>query len=263
MRLRETMDRCRAENRAALIVYLCAGDPDPERTVDLVCGAATAGADIVELGMPFSDPTADGPVIQRASARALAAGMTVPRLLETLGAIRKRSSVPILLFGYYNPLLAFGEARVVDAAHDAGADGFLVVDLPPEEAKPLAEPCERRGLAFVPLLAPTSTPDREALAAELASGFVYYVSMTGITGGDAANLGEAAERAGALSNRIDRPVAMGFGIKTPADVREVSRHTDGVVVGSALVTRVFENPDRPVEALSEAVSALAGATRRD
>jgi tryptophan synthase alpha chain len=251
------------EDRAALVIYLCAGDPDLETTVDLVVAAAESGADVIELGVPFSDPTADGIAIQRASERALSAGTTLEGVLGAVRKIRERTQVPILLFGYYNPLLTYGEERVVKDARDAGAQGFLVVDLPPEECAPLYEPAVAAGMDFVPLVAPTSTDWRVEAAAEVATSFVYYVSITGVTGAKAVALSEAAQRAKELSARVGRPVALGFGVKTPEDAAAVARHADGVVVGSAVVTAVHEAEGREAKlgAIRALVSGLAGAVR--
>ncbi len=252
------------EDRAALVIYLCAGDPDLETTVDLVAAAAEAGADVIELGVPFSDPTADGLAIQRASERALKAGTTLEGVLASVKKIRERTEVPILLFGYYNPLLAYGEERVVKDAKAAGVSGFLVVDLPPEECAPLHEPAVAVGMDFVPLVAPTSNDWRVEAAAEVATSFVYYVSLTGVTGAKAVALGDAAERAKALSRQVGRPVALGFGVKTPEDAAAVAAHADGVVVGSAVVNAAHEaeGKDAKVEAVRSLVSGLAGAVRR-
>ncbi len=253
----------RDEERAALVIYLCAGDPDLDTTVELVVAAAEAGADVIELGVPFSDPTADGIAIQRASERALAAGTTFAGVLDAVRKIRARTEVPILLFGYYNPLLTYGEERAVRDAKAAGAQGFLVVDLPPEECAPLYEPAVAAGMDFVPLVAPTSTPSRVEAASEVATAFVYYVSLTGVTGAKAVALGEAAGRAKALSERIGRPVALGFGVKTPEDAATVGRQADGVVVGSAVVTAVHEAPDTEAKlsAIRTLVSGLSAAVR--
>ncbi|MGB5701474.1 MAG: tryptophan synthase subunit alpha, partial [Polyangiales bacterium] len=203
-RIADAFERARSENRAALVIYLCAGDPDLRSTEDLVVAAAESGADVIELGVPFSDPTADGPAIQRAAERALAGGTTLVKVLETVAAIRKRTDVPILLFGYYNPILAYGERKLVEDAAEAGADGFLVVNLPPEESAGLREPAIEKGLDFVPLVAPTSNPERIAQAAEAATSFIYYVSMTGVTGSKAADLAAASERAAALQRELGR-----------------------------------------------------------
>jgi tryptophan synthase alpha chain len=255
-RIADAFDDARNENRAALVIYLCAGDPDLSSTEDLVVAAAESGADVIELGVPFSEPTADGPAIQRAAERSLAGGTTLAKVLLTVAAIRKRTDVPILLFGYYNPILAYGEAKLVEDAAQAGADGFLVVDLPPEESAELRESAIEKHLDFVPLVAPTSDPTRIARAAEVATSFIYYVSMTGVTGSKAADLASASERAGALQREVGCPVAIGFGVKTKQDVTTVAPHVDGVVVGSAVVSAI-ENAASRREAL-EAVRALVG-----
>ena len=255
-RIADAFDDARNENRAALVIYLCAGDPDLSSTEDLVVAAAESGADVIELGVPFSEPTADGPAIQRAAERSLAGGTTLAKVLLTVAAIRKRTDVPILLFGYYNPILAYGEAKLVEDAAEAGADGFLVVDLPPEESAELRESAIEKHLDFVPLVAPTSDPTRIARAAEVATSFIYYVSMTGVTGSKAADLASASERAGALQREVGCPVAIGFGVKTKQDVTTVAPHVDGVVVGSAVVSAI-ENAASRREAL-EAVRALVG-----
>ena len=258
-RIADAFDRARNENRAALVIYLCAGDPDLDTTVDLVVAAAEAGADVIELGVPFSDPTADGPAIQRAAERALARGATLAKVLDSVRAVLMRTVVPILLFGYYNPILAYGERRLVDDAAKAGADGFLVVNLPPEESSELRDPAIAKGLDFVPLVAPTSDPERVRQAAEAATSFIYYVSMTGVTGSKAADLASAADRAAALQRAVERPVALGFGVKTADDVRTVAPKVDGVVVGSAVVSTIENavDADAAVAAVRELVSDLA------
>lgn len=264
-RIGDAFDSARNEGRAALVIYVCGGDPDLETTQRLVLAAAEAGADVIELGMPFSDPTADGPAIQRASERALARGTNISSLLGVVREVRKSTNVPILLFGYYNPILAYGEERFATDAAEAGADGMLVVNLPPEESAPLREPAIAEGLDFVPLVAPTSDVSRIKLAADAATAFVYYVSMTGVTGAKATDLDAAAARAGELQREIKRPIALGFGVKTPDDVAVVAKHVDGVVVGSAVVTTIEESTtsDEAVQAVSELISSLATGTRRN
>jgi tryptophan synthase alpha chain len=261
-RLSSAFERARAEGRVALVVYLTAGHPDLDTTPRLLVAAAEAGADIVEVGVPFSDPTADGPAIQRASERALRRGTTLRGVLEVIRAARSRTDVGVLLFSYYNPILAFGEEALARAAVAAGVDGLLVVDLPPEVAGPLHAPARAAGLDFVPLLAPTSDASRVAAVARVASGFVYYVSLTGVTGATAPALDEAARRARTLSAQLGLPVAVGFGVKTPDDVARVAAHADGVVVGSALVAAVdgAASPDAAVGAVASLVSALRAAT---
>ena len=237
-RIAEAFGKARAEDRAALVIYVCAGDPDLRTTEDIVVAAAEGGADVIELGVPFSDPTADGPAIQRAAERALAGGTTLSGVLDTVRAIRARTDVPILLFGYYNPILAYGEEKLAEDAANAGADGFLVVNLPPEESEGLRGPAIERGLDFVPLVAPTSDPARISQAAKAATSFIYYVSMTGVTGSKAADLESAAARAAGLQREVGRPVALGFGVKTTEDVSKVAPHVGGVVVGSAVVSTI-------------------------
>jgi tryptophan synthase alpha chain len=264
-RIADAFDNARKEGRSALVIYLCAGDPDLSTTADLVVAAAEAGADVIELGVPFSDPTADGPAIQRAAERSLRGGTTLAKVLDTVREIRSRTDVPILLFGYYNPILSYGEQQLVDDAADAGADGFLVVNLPPEESAGLRGPAVEKGLDFVPLVAPTSNPERIAQAAAAATSFIYYVSMTGVTGSQAVDLASAAERAGALQRELGRPLAIGFGVKTQDDVGTVAPHVDGVVVGSAVVRTIEDaaSPEDAVSSVRELVGNLAqGLTRR-
>jgi len=263
-RIQQAFERASHEKRAALVIYLCAGDPDLATTVRLVCAAADAGADVIELGMPFSDPTADGPTIQKASERALQKGTTVSGALEVVREVRKTHQVPVLLFGYYNPVLSYGELKLANDAADAGADGFLVVDLPPEEAGPLREAAIARGMDLVPLIAPTSHEERVRLAAATATSFVYYVSMTGVTGAVGTDLQAASVRAGELAARIGKPIALGFGVSTPEDVRVVAKHAGGVVVGSAVVRAIESaaSPDAAVAAVSTLVASLAAATAR-
>ena len=262
-RLADAFARARDERRAALVIYLCAGDPDLDTTVRLVGAAADAGADVIEVGVPFSDPTADGPVIQRASERALASGTTLRGVLDAVRRVREAHEVPVVLFGYYNPLLAFGEADAVAAASDAGVDGMLVVDLPPEEAGTLVDALRARTMDFVPLVAPTTTDARMASIADVADGFLYYVSLTGVTGA-ATDLRAAAAKARALREKTGKPVALGFGIKTAADVRAVAADVDGAVVGSAVCTAIEEadGPDDAVAAVRALVTALRAACGR-
>ncbi|KPK15064.1 MAG: hypothetical protein AMJ62_10795 [Myxococcales bacterium SG8_38] len=264
-RIADAFARARTENRAALVIYLCAGDPDLKTTEELIVAAAEAGADVIELGVPFSDPTADGPAIQRAAERSLRGGTTLAKVLDTVRVVRRRTNVPILLFGYYNPILGYGEQRLVDDAAQSGADGFLVVDLPPEESAGLRGPAIEKGLDFIPLLAPTSSPERIAQAGRVATSFIYYVSMTGVTGSQATDLRSAAERAGALQRELGRPVALGFGVKTTGDVATVAPYVDGVVVGSAVVRAIEDapTPEAAVTAARALVSELVkGLPRR-
>jgi tryptophan synthase alpha chain len=263
-RLDDAFANARAADRAALIAYFCAGDPDPETTLAMVLAAAEQGADVIELGMPFSDPTADGPAIQRASERALARGMTLKKTLELAAQVRRQSSVPIVLFGYYNPILAYGEQALCRDAAQSGVDGLLVVDLPPEESAALRDPARAAGLAFVPLVAPTSSDTRVAHAASVADAFIYYVSLTGVTGAATADFDQAAQRARAVRERTNKPVAVGFGVNSGADAHKLAQYADGVVVGSALVRAVESAKDRTaaVQAVRALVTDLAAGVRR-
>jgi tryptophan synthase alpha chain len=262
-RLTETFARTKSEGRSALVAYFCAGDPNPETTIEVCVAAAEEGADIIELGMPFSDPAADGVAIQRASERALRGGMTLKKTLEVARAIRARSAVPIVLFGYYNPILAYGEQTLSRDGAAAGLDGLLVVDLPPEECDSLRTPAHQSGLALVPLVAPTSSPKRIALAAEVADSFLYYVSLTGVTGALSANFDVAGKRAQEIRQTTGKPVVVGFGVSTGADVKKLAPYADGVVVGSALVRAVEQSKDREgaVRAVRALVKDLASGLR--
>ena len=258
-RLDETMAALAAKKRKALVAYLCMGDPSHEASIEHAVACANAGADVLELGVPFSDPTADGAAIAQASERALRAGGGLERAIDAARAIRARTSVPLLLFGYYNPIFVRGESRTVEAARAGGVDGLLVVDLPVDEAAPLRALCKQNGLSLVPLLSPTSSAARvEATARavrEAPPGFVYYVSLTGITGAAEAPLAEAGARAAELRAAIGAPVVVGFGIDSPEKARAASQGADGVVVGSALVRLVAagRDPSELVRDLRQAI----------
>lgn len=244
-RLETAFARLRARGERALVAYFTAGDPSLPMTARLVVEAARRGADVVELGVPFSDPLADGPVIQRAAQRALAAGASLRRILELLPAIRAEVDVPVVLFTYYNPVLAFGLPAFADAAQRAGVDGALVVDLPPEEADALAAEAGRVGLDLVHLVAPTSTPERVRLIARRSRGFIYAVSLTGVTGERTTLPPDLARQVRAIRLVTTKPVCVGFGIGQPEQVAAVGRLADGVVVGSAIVRLVEERAGSP------------------
>ncbi|MBV8570459.1 MAG: tryptophan synthase subunit alpha [Acidobacteriaceae bacterium] len=235
----------RAQNRKAFIAYLTAGDPNPERTASLVLALERGGADLIELGVPFSDPIADGPVIQRASDRALRAGMTLDRVLQTVREIRQSSGIPLLLFSYMNPLLRYGFQRLAHDAAAAGVDGVLLTDLCIEEAGEPVRQLRTQGLDTVFLAAPTSTERRLKLVAEHSSGFVYLVSRTGVTGEQAAISAAAAPLAERMRKMTDLPLAVGFGISSPAQVADTAPIADGVVVGSALVKCIETHAGKP------------------
>ncbi|WP_298439876.1 tryptophan synthase subunit alpha [Geobacter sp.] len=224
---------------AALVTFITAGDPDLAATEELIPLLAESGADIVELGVPFSDPMADGPTIQLSSERALAAGTTLPKILATVKAVRARTEVPIVLMGYYNPILSYGLERFAADAAAAGVDGVLLVDLPPEEGREFKACTDRHGLDLILLLTPTSDEGRIATVARRARGFVYYVSVTGVTGVRSSVEGSVASRVAEVKGKVPVPVAVGFGISTPEQAAEIAAAADGVVVGSALV-KLFE-----------------------
>ena len=257
-RIQQLFERTRAENRAALIGYITAGDPTPEQTPAVAAALIRGGVDLIELGVPFSDPVADGPVIQAASSRALAAGTTLPKVLEIARQIRAASEVPLLLFTYLNPALHYGFAKLATDAKAAGIDGVLLIDLSVEEAGPYMQPLRDAGLDTVFLVAPTSTDRRLKLVAEYSSGFVYLVSRTGVTGvrSDIADsLGPLLEHTRAVT---PLPLAAGFGISTPEQAAIVARQADGVVVGSAIVRQI----EKDLAGLEPMVRALAEKMKR-
>lgn len=238
-RIGRRFSELRAKNQPALVAYLTAGDPSLKATVGLVAALERGGADIIELGVPFSDPIADGPVIMRGAERALAAGASLRGVLDCAAEIRKHSEVPILLFSYLNPLMAYGFAKLAVDAKAAGVDGVLMTDASVEEAEPYVKTIRDAGLDTVFLAAPTSTPERLALVGRYSSGFVYLVSRTGVTGEQAQLSAQALPLVTAMREHTDLPLAVGFGIAKAADAEAVGRLADGVVVGSAFV-RVIE-----------------------
>ena len=242
-RIGKSFARRRAEGRAAFVPFLTAGDPSLDRTVEAAVELERAGADVLELGVPFSDPLADGPVIQRASERALARGVTLGAVLGGVRRIRERSELPLLLFSYFNPLLQRGLERLAREAAEAGVDGVLITDLPPEEADGWLGAARGAALDTVFLAAPTSPPERLRRVAEASRGFVYAISRTGVTGERRALSDEAAPLVARLRELTDVPVALGFGLSTPEQVAEAGKVADGVVVGSALVRFLEEQPE--------------------
>ncbi len=262
-RLRKAFDKAAAEKRAALVAYLTFGDPDPATSIDVIEAACRAGADVIELGVPFSDPSADGPSIQRAMERALAGGATLVGALDAVGELRLRGvTTPIVLFGYYNPIFVMGAEVFAARAAQAGVDAVLTVDLPIDEIAELALPLATHQIDVVPLVAPTSTPDRVARLGELRAPFVYYISLTGVTGTRTAAAVDPA-RLDAIRAAAEAPVAVGFGIRTPDDAARFAKVADGVVVGSALVERVADGaPAGAAERVAALVEALAKAMPR-
>ena len=252
-----------ARKRTALVPFVTAGDPSPAVTVPAMHAMVAAGADILELGVPFSDPMADGPVIQRAGERALAAGMTFEKVLDVVREFRgDDGETPVVLMGYLNPLEAAGYARAAERAAAAGVDGFITVDLPPEEAGALVREVRANGMDPVFLVSPTSGDARIARICAEASGFVYYVSLKGVTGAATLDAGEVAERMARIRRVTDLPVGVGFGIRDGASAARIAKVADAVVVGSAVVALVeanVESPDAIPGVLAAFVAELRGA----
>ena len=234
-RLETTFARLRADHAPGLVTYITAGDPDLERTGGILRALDRGGADVLEVGVPFSDPLADGPVIQRATERALAAGTTLSGVLDLLRAIRPEIAAPVVIFSYANPILRLGPEQFADRARDAGVDGVLVLDLPIEEADEFRTMLASRGIDTILLLSPTTTDDRMRRAAALGSGFLYAISRLGVTGARDTLATGAQEMVERIRNVSDLPIALGFGISRPDHVREVGQWADAAVVGSALV----------------------------
>ncbi len=249
--------------RKALVAYLCVGDPSVEASIELSLAAVEAGADMLELGVPFSDPAADGPAIAEASERALALGGGLVPTLKAAAAIRARTNVPIVLFGYYNPLFVHGEAKLVSEAKAAGIDGLLVVDLPVDEPALLRRECARNGLALVPLISPTTSDTRlETFRAAFDAtppGFLYCVSVAGVTGSATVPMKDAAARASLLRARLGVPAVVGFGIDTPDKAHQAGEHADGVVVGTAIVRAI--HAENGISERIAAVKRVVGAIR--
>lgn len=268
-RIEKRFAECKAANRPALVTYVMAGDPDLATSQAILESLPQAGSDIIEFGMPFSDPMADGVAIQLSGQRALAAGMTLRGVLGMVEDFRRKDeTTPIVLMGYYNPIYSFGVEKFLAAARDAGVDGLIVVDLPTEEDAELCIPALKARLNFIRLTTPTTDDKRLPTVLENTSGFVYYVSMTGITGAaikSRAAVGEAVER---IKSHTDLPVAVGFGIKTPEDASEIGRYADGVVVGTVLVDAVGQSlvdgkaSDKTIGAVRDIVAGLAAGVKR-
>lgn len=240
-RIENTFRRLKQKNEKALVGFVTAGDPDIETSQQIISAMCENGIDILELGVPFSDPTADGPVIQRASARSLKNGTTLSKVLDMIKAARQTTDIPMILFSYYNPILAYGIDRFYEDALSAGADGVLVVDLPPEESDELTGRWTGDAFCLVRLVAPTTSADRMKTIADNAAGFIYMVSKTGVTGSAGIDAAEIGKQTRALKAATALPVCVGFGISTPEDVAAVAGVADGVVIGSAFERTIEEN----------------------
>ncbi len=256
-RIQTRFAACAAQGRAALVTFVTAGDPDFATASAILNALPAAGADLIELGVPFTDPMADGIPVQRAGQRALAAGQTLKKTLAMVATFRKTDhDTPIVLMGYYNPIWAYGVERFLKDACGAGVDGLIVVDLPPEEDVELCLPALAAGLNFIRLATPTTDDRRLPKVLQNTSGFVYYVSMTGITGGTIASYEAVGEAVARIKRHTDLPVAVGFGVKTADDAEAIAKGADGVVVGSALVERVRLSLDAEGKATEKTVSAV-------
>jgi len=262
-RIGDKFESLRRKKEKALIVYLTAGDPSLIVTKKLIFALEEAGVDILEIGVPFSDPTADGPVIQAASQRALKAGITLEGVLAMVKDVRRFSEIPIVLFGYFNPIFAYGARKFAGDARRAGIDGVLVVDLPYEEAKELRIHTDMVGIDFISLIAPTTDGKRLDKIAAQASGFLYNISITGITGTTAPKIDNIETAAKKIRKITKLPIAVGFGISKPQQAREIAHFADGVVIGSAVVRLIDENKTNPdlVRIVSNYASEIKNALR--
>ena len=263
-RLTKRFESLKQKGEKALIAYVTAGDPTPESSAEVILAVAKAGADAIEIGVPFSDPLADGPSIQASSQRALEKGMTTRKVLEIVRQVRAEApELPLILMTYFNPILHFGLAEWAAEAKAAGVDAHIVTDLTPEEAEPWKHESDKNGLETIFLLAPTSTPARIEIVAKLSSGFVYCVSRTGVTGARQDIPEELTEVVARIKARTSEPVCVGFGISKPEHVRRITQFSDGAVVGSSLVDLIHQHREDPylMEAISACISDLKAATR--
>ena len=257
-RLQHAFAEAKAAQRKVVVPYVTAGDPDLTTTRKLLDAVAAGGADIIELGIPFSDPTADGPTLQQAALRSLRAGFSLSSALDMLADFTAQNGTPVILFGYANPFYQYGYDALAQKMAEIGVCGILCVDLPPEEVSPLLTPLRQHGLAFVPLLTPVSGAERIDRAKSVGDAFGYYVSVTGVTGTRLGARGPTTERVGHVRSQLERPLVVGFGVRTPDDAKRLSQGADGIVVGSALVelAHMTPEPDK-YKAVEQFVASLA------
>lgn len=258
-RISATFNKLRAQSQKALIPYIMAGDPSLSETEKLVLALEKAGADLIELGVPFSDPIADGPVIQKAAERSLRSETSLKDILSTVKTLRTKTQIPLILMTYYNTIMAMGEPEFCEQAVDAGVDGVIVPDMPPEESALLANASKKSGgPTLIFLLAPTSTKERQASVIQKTKGFIYYVSLTGTTGAKLQDLQSVRENVEKLREQTDKPVAIGFGISSPDDARKIAEFSDGVIVGSAIVRQIdnHQHDSTLVERVSQLTQLL-------
>lgn len=259
-RLSNRFAACAAQGRAALVTFVTAGDPDLATSAEILAALPGAGADVIEIGMPFTDPMADGPAIQRGNLRSLAAGTTLRQVLAMVTAFRANDiTTPIVLMGYFNPILSFGPERFAAAAKTAGIDGCIVVDLPPEEAGELAPALAAHGLHLVRLATPTTDAHRLPAVLNGASGFLYYVAVAGVTGANSAAATDIAEAVARLKAACRLPIAVGFGVRTPEQAAAIATHADAVVVGSAIVDAIGAAAEERANDIPARVAAQVGA----
>lgn len=243
-RIKSTFDALKENNQKGLVTFITAGDPNADISQSLLKTLSESGADIIEIGMPFTDPMADGPAIQASSLRALENGMNIKGVLKLVTDFRTfDNNTPVILMGYFNPIYQYGCNEFAEDAAKAGVDGLIIVDLPPEEDEELRIPAQKAGLDFIKLITPTTKGVRLDKVLKNASGFLYYVSIAGVTGTKSANIEEVSAHINEIHQKTDIPVAVGFGIKTPEDAKNMAAIADGVVVGSAIVQNIFENAD--------------------
>jgi tryptophan synthase alpha chain len=260
-RIEKKFSELKKKGEKALVVYLTAGYPDLATSRGLILALDAAGADVLELGVPFSDPTADGPAIQKASQKALQTGTTLSRVLSLIGDLRSSTNLPLVLFSYYNPIFSFGNQRFAREAAEAGVDGVLVVDLPLEEAGELKKHTDPAGLDFISLVAPTTGVERVKKIVEGgASGFIYYISLTGVTGEGKPPLEEIRKKVSRIKHETELPVVAGFGISSPGEAREIAAGADGVVVGSAFIRLIGKLPEK--RTMTDAIGAFAQGLKR-
>jgi len=262
MRLDDTFATLKKQNQKAFIAYVAAGDPSFDLSLEIMHTMADIGADVIELGLPFSDPLADGIVNQMAADRALKSGMNTARTLELIKAFRENNDkTPIVLFAYLNPIFTYGFSRFQKDAVAAGADGILLLDLPPDEAELSAELSENKGLSHIRLIAPSTPPERVKMLAEKAEGFIYALSRSGVTGGHSAPAATIPAQVAGIKQYTNVPVCVGFGISNPEQAALVANSADGVIVGSAIVKRIEENLDNPAQAVRDFAKPLIDAIR--
>src|SRR3989338_6443165 len=250
-RIQKKFQSLRKQGKKALIIFITAGDPNLKKTEDFIYAFEKSGVDLIELGVPFSDPVADGPVIQASSQRALQRKASLKKILKLVGRVRKKSQIPILLMSYFNPIFRYGLKRFAQDAQASGMDGVIIPDLPPEEGKEIGPVLKRRQMDLVYLLAPTSNRDRQRMVTRASRGFIYYVSLTGVTGMRKSVASDLQHRLTSIKRQTKLPVCIGFGISTPRQAKAASRFADGVIIGSAIVHAIMTYPKLGAAKFSE------------